>query len=559
MSLRKVFVLGLDGATYDLLKPWADEGVLPNMGRLLAEGAWGELRSTIPPMTGPAWTSFMTGKNPGKHGIYDWIYRHPDAYDVSPLTAQHCKQPTLWSLLSRAGRKVCTLNVPMTFPPETVNGVQISGIPAPSTQITISYPPQLLSEIQRDVGEYLLYPDPGSAYSDSGVDSFLDRLYRTTERRLEVLDYLRQKDDWDFTMMVLSGTDTVQHAMWKYMSPDHPLHDPDKAGKYGSAIRDYFVVVDEAIGQMVASLDKDTTFIIMSDHGFGPFHKFIHVNNWLRKQGWLVLKPSLPSLFKAALFDLGLSPMQVYDGLMQIGLGKLKREVVRGKGQGMMRSLFLSFDDVDWSRTRAYSLGNVGQVFLNVRGREPQGIVQPGTEYERIRADIISELGELRDPENGELVVEQIFRREDVYQGPELEKGADIVFLPTRMEYFGFGEYEFGSHQIIESMRRGISGTHRMNGTLLIHGESVKSGAQISGASLVDLAPTILHLMGESVPEDMDGQVLFSALQGELGDPALMRRMSGTDQGDGKNPTTTLAPEDEQALVERLRSLGYVG
>jgi len=513
-------------------------------------------------MTAPAWTSFMTGKNPGKHGLYDWIYRHKDSYDVSPVTARHCHEPTLWSLLSQAGRRVCVFNVPMTFPPKPVNGLMISGMPAPSTRATITYPADLLAEIEREVGDYLLYPDPGQAYSDAGVDAFLDRLYRTTETRLKVMHYLRAREVWDFFMLVFNGTDTVQHAMWKYMSPAHPLHDPRKFAKYGDAILRYFQYIDGALGDVVTSLDDNTVLMLMSDHGFGPFHKFIHVNNWLRRQGWLKIKGAPRARVKSAVFSLGFAPMKVYDWLMRLGLGALKREVVRGRGQGLLKSLFLSFGDVDWSRTVAYSLGNVGQIRLNVRGREPQGCVEPGAEYESTRDAIISRLQELRDPQTGEAVVQQIYRREEIYQGGNFEQAADIVFIPTRMEYFGFGEYEFGSHQVIEAMQRGISGTHRPNGMFLMWGTPARAGVWLEGARLYDLAPTILHLMGLPAPDDMDGRLLVDALKPEYAELS-QPEWSTTDVLGAKPPATmsddSLSEEESQIIAERLRDLGYVG
>ncbi len=563
---HKVIVIGLDGATFDLIEPWAREGHLPTLARLMDEGARGLLASTVPPMTGPAWTTFMTGKNPGKHGIYDWIYRHRDSYDVSPTTARHCRDATIWSILSDAGQRVCAFNVPMTFPPKPVNGVQISGMPAPSTKVTITHPVELLSEIERDVGEYLVYPDPGQAYSDQGVDAFLDRLYRTTARRLEVMNYLRAREDWDFFMLVLNGTDTVQHAMWKYMSPDHPQHDPTKYAKYGDAILRYFQYVDKALGEIVAGLDQDTVLMIMSDHGFGPFHKFIHVNNWLRQNGWLKIKRTPQARLKSLLFSLGFSPMKIYKLLMRFGLGALKREVVRGQGQGLLKTLFLSFGDVDWDRTVAYSLGNVGQINLNVRGREPQGTVEPGEEYEATRDEIIARLWELRDPKTDERVVQEVYRREEIYWGRNLESAADIVFIPTRMEYFGFGEYEFGSNDVIEAVDRGISGTHRPNGICLLWGPGVKEGTHLQGAHLYDLAPTILHLMGHAVPEDMDGRVLTDALLPEYGelieDRTPSQLYAPPTPGDGGargEPEADLSEEDEDIIVERLRGLGYVG
>jgi predicted AlkP superfamily phosphohydrolase/phosphomutase len=557
---NKVLVLGLDGATFDLIKPWAAAGYLPTLKRLMDEGSHGSLRSTTPPMTGPAWTTFATGVNPGKHRLYDWIARDDGAYTFSPVTALDCQAPTIYALLSQVGRRVCSLNVPMTYPPTPVNGVLVSGLPAPSTKVNVTYPAGLLKEITDAVGDYILYPDPGQAYSDAGVDAFLERLYRTTDLRVETLDYLRGREAWDFAMVVFNGTDTISHAMWKYMDAKHPLYDASKAAKYGHAIRDYYAYLDGKLARYVDELPGDTTLVVMSDHGFGPFHKFIHVNNWLLQQGYMAVNPGLRAALKHTLFRGGFSPMNVYDTLMRLGLGSLKREVVRGQGQGLLKTLFLSFADIDWSRTQAYSLGNVGQIYLNVKGREPKGCVEPGTDYELVREAIIARLRALTDPATGEPVVETIYRREELYHGDFLEKAPDIVFLPTRLEYFGFGEYEFGSHKIIEPMRRGISGTHRMNGIFMAYGAGVRPGTVVENASLIDLAPTLLHLMGEAIPPHMDGRVLGEAL---IDDAAEVRRRTQTvpapQDATAASREETLSAADKKVLADRLRSLGYVG
>jgi len=554
----KVLVVGLDGATFDLIKPWAADGSLPTFNRLLREGAHGTLRSTVPPMTSPAWTSFATGTNPGQHGLYDWIAREPGSYRFSPVTALDGRAPTIYTLLSQAGRRVCVLNVPMTYPPAPVNGVMVSGMPAPSTHNTITYPSSLYQEILQAVGDYILYPDPGQAYSEAGVDAFLERLYRATDLRARTFDYLRAREDWDFAMLVFNGTDTICHAMWKYMDREHPLHDRERYAKYGHAIRDYYQFIDGQLARIVETLDDDTTLIIMSDHGFGPFHKFIHVNNWLMQEGLMRVRPGLRPRLKESLFHLGFAPMNVYDRLMQLGLGALKREVVRGQGQGLLKTLFLSFEDVDWSRTQAYSLGNVGQIYVNLMGREPLGCVQPGEAYEQVRDDIITRLGELRDPETAECVVETIYRREEIYSGEQLEHAPDILFIPRRLEYFGFGEYEFGSHRVIEAMKRGISGTHRMNGIFLAYGQAIQPGIVLEDAQIVDLAPTILHLMGEPLPEHMDGDVALEALRGPIRlAPPTTQPSPWNSRPDGEGDGLT--EQEKQALADRLRSLGYVG
>ena len=555
----RCFVIGLDGATFDLILPWVAQGKLPAMAQVLARGAWGQLRSTVPPMTGPAWTTFATGANPARHSIYDWVYREPGTYNFVPATAANRRLPSLWSLLSAAGRRVAVVNVPMTFPPEPVNGLLISGLPTPSKQVTFTHPPELAQEIERITGNYILYPDPGQAYSDAGVDAFLARLYQTTETRIKLVENLRGREAWDFFMVVFNGTDTVQHAMWKFMSPAHPLHDPAKAAKYGDAILAFYQFLDRWLATQIASLPPDTVLMLMSDHGFGPFHKFIHVNNWLREQGFLAIKPAWRARLKYAAFRAGFSPMAVYDLLMRLGLGSLKREVVRGQGQGLLRTLFLSFDDVDWPATRAYSLGNIGQIRLNVTGREPQGCVAPGREYEQVREEIMARLRLLTDPATGEAVVDEIYPREELYRGPYLEDAPDIVFLPKRLEYFGFGEYEFGSHRVIEAMRRGISGTHRMNGIFAALGEPVQPGGEISGAALADLAPTILHLLGQPIPAAMDGRVLIQALRGPLAAQTPQVVDTPAPVSTTGAAAFTLSAADEAAISERLRGLGYVG
>ena len=195
---------------------------------------------------------------------------------------------------------------------------------------------------------------------------------------------------------------------------------------------------------------------------------------------------------------------------------------------------------------------------MNVAGREPLGCVQPGAEYEGVRDDIIARLGELRDPETGEAVVETVYRREDIYSGDQVDLAPDILFIPRRMEYFGFGEYEFGSHRVIEAMKRGISGTHRMHGIFLAYGQSIRPGALAEKAQIVDLAPTILHLMGEPVPEHMDGVPLDEILRGPV---RLAQRPVQSDEWNGRSGGDNggLSDEEKQALTDRFRSLGYVG
>lgn len=548
MSYR-VWVIGLDGATFDLIAPWVEEGKLPTFARLMREGAWGEVRSTIPPITGPAWISFMTGTNPGKHGVFDFTYRRPGTYDFPPVTGENRRQPSLWRILSEAGKRVLVLNVPMTFPAEPVNGLLVSGMPATSL---ITYPKDLAAEIHTLIPDYVVYPDPGTAYSDQGINEFLDKLDKSITGGLKLWHEMTAREKWDFAMILFNGTDVVQHAMWKFMSPKHPQYDPEKAARYGSAIFDVYRRFDEALAKIMDEMDDETVLWVMSDHGFGPFHQFIHVNTWLIHEGLMGLRPNPLTQIKATMFKMGFSPMAVYNLMMSMGLGKFKREVVRGRSQ-KLRYLFLSFDDVDWSRTQAYSLGNIGQIRINVRGREPQGCVEPGAHYDRVVQDVIERLSKLTDPKTGERVVDEIYHQSQVYNGDAAQDGPDILFLPKRLEYFGFGEYEFGDHRVVVPVERGISGTHRMNGIGMAWGAPVAS-ARLEKARLEDLAPTILHLIGEPIPSHMDGRPLLEALRpGVLPEPVSGPGWQGTD-----GPIDGLSAEDEEIVRQRLKDLGYV-
>jgi predicted AlkP superfamily phosphohydrolase/phosphomutase len=581
--MGRVVVVGLDGATWDLIEPWAEAGHLPTFARLLREGAHARLRSTFPPLTAPAWTSFATGVNPGVHGLYDWVARIPGSYRFAPVTASDARFPTLYRRLSDAGKRVLLLNVPMTYPPPRVNGIAISGLPAASLDAGISHPPEALDEARRAVGDYILYPDPGGAYSEQGVAAFLERLVRCTVLRSAAFDHLRAREPWDFAMVVFNGTDTVAHACWKYMDPTHPLHDPAAPQRFIDAIRDVYTGMDRYLAHLLEDWEDDTTLVLMSDHGFGPLHKFIHVNRWLLDAGFMRLKEGAAARAKAALFEAGVTPMAAYDLLMRAGLGGLKREVVRGQGQGLLKRLFLSFDDVDWPRTQAYSLGNVGQVRVNLRGREPQGAVEPDG-YERVRDALIAGLLALQDPDTGETMVEEAWRQEASYHGPLTPHAADVLFMPRRLEYFGFGEYEFAARRVVEPVRRGISGTHRMEGVFLAWGAGVRAahgrddaGQPSSGqpyvvapdaagrphrvaptmtADITDVAPTILHLLGQPVPDTLDGRVLLEALDEGLGAPRIVPDPLSTGDGDAEGGGLT--SEEARALSERLRALGYV-
>jgi predicted AlkP superfamily phosphohydrolase/phosphomutase len=305
------------------------------------------------------------------------------------------------------------------------------------------------------------------------------------------------------------------------------------------------------IARLIEKLDADTTILLMSDHGHGPVRNFLYVNNYLARLGYLRFKPGISTRLKQLAFRLGLTPRTVYKMLLTVGLGKLRRTLDKRRGgRGLLKRFFLSFGDVDWPRTRAYSIGYIGEVHINLRGREPQGTVEPGEEYERTRDEVINRLRELKLPDGAPLV-EHIWKKEEIYSGTHLAEAPDILFLPRNLETIAFGDFEFGSNKVVEPSY-GVSSSHRMNGIFVASGTSVKRAGEFRGARLVDLAPTILHLLGLPVPTDMDGRVLSEAI-------ADARAVEYGGSSEGRAQTTEgYSEEEEQQVIERLQDLGYI-
>jgi len=547
---RKVMVVGLDGATFDLIRPWAREGKLPTFERLMEGGCWGELTSTIPPFTAPAWCSFATGKNPGKHGMYDFAGRKKGSYEMVPLNASSLKAPTLWEILSRHGKKVGVLNVPMTYPPPMVNGLLVTGMLTPPNATNFTYPPELGRELLEAVPGYAIWPE--GVFHPMGRESeFLGVVQELTDMRFAATRYLMGKVDWDFFMVVFRGPDLVQHWLWKYM---------EGRGTNG-ALRDGILGVYQRLDKVMASLleliPQGTTLVLMSDHGAGPLDTYIHVNTWLLEQGYLRIKRSILPRSKLAMFRLGVTPRRVYGALMRSGLRKGVGSLVRerkGQVRGILDRVFLSFRDVDWPRTLAYSYGNVGPIYLNVKGREPMGRVRPGQEYEQLRDEISGRLMELREPRTGLPLVEKVYRKEELYSGPALEDAPDLFFMPKDLRHQAFGLLQFTSNRWLEpSFDR--SGGHRMNGILLFWGEGVRKGT-LAKANMTDIAPSLLALLDTPIPQDMDGRVLQEAFQEEIWGGKEIRYSEPHQSG--KAPGEGLTEEETEEIQRRLKGLGYV-
>lgn len=545
-SDRRVLIIGLDGATFDLILPWVRTGCLPAFKKLMEGGAWGELESTMPPLTGPAWSSFMTGKNPGKHGIYDFMCRKPGSYEWMTHNATRRKGPSFWRLLGEQGKKVIIFNVPVTYPPEEVNGVMVSGYLTPPRATDFVFPPALKQELERRVGLGSTF-FPGATYSLGREQKFIQAVDEMTDRTIRAMDFLMGTFPWDCFVGVFQSPDLMQHCLWQ------DLHHPDR----GRAFLELYQKIDHYLGRLISSLDDRTLLIVLSDHGFGDLRKQVFLNTWLLSKGFLKLKPTITGRMKRMLFRLGFAPMKLHQLSVRLGFD-LSNELMENRDSlfSFLGRVTLSLSDVDWERTKAYSMGNMGYIFVNLRGREPKGVVAPGEEYQKVRNEITEALYDMKDPEIGEAIVERVLTREEIFRGPCLPEAPDLFPAPRGFRYHLRGDYVFLSNRWVEKLWL-ISGFHREKGIFLAGGDHIKRGKEIQGLRIIDIAPTILAFMGVPIPSDLDGRYLADMFQ-EAFLPEVTPWYNGPFE-ERDREERVFSDEEEDEIRRKLKSLGYIG
>ncbi len=554
MAWNRVLVIGLDGVPLNLIEGWAQKGLLPTFQRVMEKGAVGPLKSTVPPTSGPSWSSFMTGKNPGKTGIYDFLYRRQGTYHFPPVDTRRRDGKSLWRLLSEEGKRVGVINVPVSYPVEEVNGFLISGWMTPYVARDFIYPPELHEELEREIGHYRIYPT--ETFSEGRRKSFFSACDALLDLNTSTTLYLMDRHPWDFFMTVFFDTDRVLHQLWHCLDPTHPWHRPgDEEDKSGPVVR-YFQRVDESLGRILERADDDTLVLIISDHGMGPAHNFIVLNNWLLEVGLLKLKDDLFRKFKTALFKGGFTLRNAHKLADYFGLAKHAEYKGLYSWDYLMKLVFLSFLDVDWPRSKAYSFGrHLGSIYINLKGREPEGAVEP-EDYEAVREEIIRLAKEFVHSKTGQPLIGQIHKREDLFHGPHLDWAPDLIMRSRDERNIFFGLADFGSNITVDTVYR-YSGMHRDYGMVMALGKGVRQRARIEGAEIVDLAPTILYALGLAIPTDMDGRPLKQAFEEEfLAHLPLVYSEASSATG---SQDSSYSEEEEREIKGRLKGLGYLG
>jgi predicted AlkP superfamily phosphohydrolase/phosphomutase len=569
--MRRVFIIGWDGATFDLIRPWVAEGKLPTIAKLMEGGSHGLLRSTLPPMTFPAWTSFMTGKNPGKHGIYDFTRRLQGKYQLEFVNGGQRREKTFWRILSEAGRKVVAISIPCTSPPDRVNGIMISGFDAPGSNYVDPrgmHPPELYQELEQKAGHH--HPISCSItkeINEDRPDLALQLTLETIRQKGITAKYLAKNKDWDCFMMLFGESDRTGHYFWKYCDPQSPLF-VDHATGVRQALFEVYQELDRQAADLLALLPADTTVLMMSDHGFGGVSNcMLYPNCWLREQGFLQFKGKKTRRFTRALEGLKLRIVaRIPTRLKRALMGRFNRY-----GPGRFES-YVRYGMIDWTVTQAYFDENPYYPFLwiNLQGRQPKGTVAPD-QYEQVRDRLIRALEDWRHPETGAKVVEKAYRREEVYSGASMEDAPDIVVkwgLHKNYNYaFKLSSKSTHLHwmEVVDPNQpehlpyfTGKSGHHRDDGIFVAQGESIRSGYEVQGSRIIDLAPTILHMLGVAVPQDMDGRVLSEIFSDGFEPEMPIQRSGEAEFADAGETNGTYSAEDEEKIADRLQSLGYI-
>ena len=541
MKEGRVIVIGIDGGTLDLIGPWAKAGCLPTFERLMRLGSWGELRSTFPPLTCPAWYAFSTGMNPGKLGMFNFFRLEPASYRVRMHSYHDLRHwPELWDLLNARGYTCGIVNNPIAYPPRPISGYMVAGFRAPSVRHNYAWPPELRGHLDRIAGGYEIDAPVGPEPEDT-----LDAALRVMSKRQKVFLHLLRHDPTDFFLGVFTGTDRVCHQL---------------LNRSAEAVLPLFKALDQNVAAIWETLEPEDRLLIMSDHGFGPRKDGFYINQWLIDQGYLRLKPGRDPFERVGLTVKRLKDIRDRCGLRDSALaaralGFLNRFLPFGAIEGEGRSILdlIKRNRIDWRKTVAVAIPD--GIYLSA-GDRPQGIVARGQEAHTLRAEISTKLRHVYHPELGRDLHIRTYASEDLYWGEHIDRAPDILW--------SIEDWSWGTIWNIPEgggwFGKLAMAHHRPDGLFMAVGPGIAAGFRMTGAEIVDLAPTILQWMGVPVPAEMDGRPLDEIMLLEW-ESTREFALAGQSLARVRNvgPRTPAPGEgDESDVWERLQGLGYL-
>ena len=562
-AIPKTIIIGLDGGTFTILKPLMDQGLLPTLKQIADQGVSGELESTIPPLTGPAWSSFQTGLNPGRHGLYDFVIMDSVTGRETPINHSLIMGRSFWEYASDAGRTCLILNVPVTYPPTPLNGAMITDFLTPSGRRDFMHPPELVAEIEEKFGPYPLYmhvPAFAPNLSDANTEAFLAELRKVLAYKFDVAQYLYDKYGCDLMVLHVFETDRLQHELWHLLDEQHQRFTQEKHDRFYPKIIAFYQELDRRIGALVDHIGRDNNLVIVSDHGFGRANWLVDINAVLLQAGLIAIKKNTAARLRHLLWSCGITFELAYRLVVRPLLkycwkfftGTTHTDFLKFITAGSLK-LFLNEADIDWEGTKAIGKYFNGAIFISRSGVLPEGRLTDDREIESVRRGIEKLFRELRNPATGELIGGELIPRDAAFTGEFAGLCPDFTYLPGSDCHAGT-MMGFCSNKTV--LRNFIQpGNHRRQGILLARGPAIAKGTKIDGSRLMDIGPTALHLAGEKVPAGLDGRVLTELFTDEF---AASRPVAYQDVREPDKQAAGYTESDQQDVIEKLKGLGYM-
>ena len=534
MSIRTLLI-GLDGATFSVLDPLMDQGVMPFLKSFFAEGARAGLRTIVPPLTPPAWTSLMTGRTPGQHGVFDFFRMDsPVSRHIRFFNSNDVQCETIWSLASAGGLRTTTINYPAMFPPPHISGYVVPGW-VPWKQLRLACWPEGLFDKLKTI--------PGFNQREMAMDIKLDEkategisdhtelgpwieLHGRREQNLfQVLRHLTETDPSELTAVLFDGVDKLQHLGWRFLRPedDRPLTE-DWELHIRELCLNYFRCVDNLLKEMCELAGPEATVLIASDHGFGPTYDVLHINTWLEQHGYLAWS--------------------------EAGEAHDTQGALLGVGQVAKHTWLM-----DWNKTKAFATTPTSNgIYVVVSDGTSPGV--PAAEYPAFLKKLAAELRQIPSLRTGEPLVSEVFTRDEVFQGPHHDAAPDLTLILR-----DGGLVSILPSKETVSKRPGVCGSHRPVGIFGARGPAIRRGFVANELSILDIAPAVLYSLGLPLPEELQGRVPVEVYHEVFLKEHPVRKAAAGTSGPGSQAESAPVPaelEDEETVLERLRELGYI-
>jgi predicted AlkP superfamily phosphohydrolase/phosphomutase len=527
----QVIIFGLDGATFTILDDLVARGIMPNLARFQSEGARGTLLSTTPPLTPLAWSSLVTGRTPGQHGVLGFIqYADANSTAVQLVSSRQFTAETIWSMVNRQGKRAGSLNFVAHQPAPKIDGWVIPGWVSWRWMKRLSHPANIIDELKQELPGFdvkklaIDFEEERKSVIGAPIDDYSSWVSLHIEREkqwFEVLRYMMEKDPAELVGMVFDGVDKLQHLLWYYIDPALLPENPEPEYlRIREMAWNYFRTVDDLLGQTMELYGDQAAILICSDHGFTATSEIIYINSFLESMGYLTWKPETE--------------------VVEDGSQELESGVYRQVG-------------FDASKTKAYVLNaSSNGVFINVKGRRDNTGILP-QEYESFRRELIDALlTKCVDPETGEPLITKVSTREEAFWGPNMQNAPDLT-----LQLRDYGFVSVRRTHTIYAKRPHIGGTHHPEGILIGRGPGIKQGVRIDPVWLADITPTALYAMGLDIPADLQGRVIEELYSSEhLSKHA--RTLGGTTEIGEAIPVPAGVPDEDTEIIEKMKALGYL-